>query len=146
MTLNIDRFDKMTVNGKYHFRTESSQVNNLNDDTCVKVWKKNRNGMRVPVFGWIQQIFRHHVPSGVSVDFLYVEWGKRLKETTSTGLSQVKLDVRGVRKHPPVIFVNDIVPYNVVLLPANIEKVWEDQGDTFVVIDYVRKLGSYKPK
>ena len=149
MTDDVTLFDKMTINSKYNFRTESSQQNNLSDDSCVKMWRRTvvNDGGGIPSYGWIQRIFRH-VPfeGGPITHFFYVEWGRILREKTSTGLTQVKLEVNRDPQYNPVISVCDIVPYNIVLLPAEYESVWSIRVDTFVVVDYMVKLGSHLKK
>ena len=148
MEFKSESYHKVVINSKYQFRTEASQINNNNDDSCVKAWKKDTHGRLIATYGWIHHIFKHKpIRDGPTYGFFVVEWGKVTRGKTDTGLTQVDLDLNSRRPlWNPIILVTDIVPYNIALLPSQIEQLWLNQGSRYVVIDHEVKLGSHIPK
>ncbi len=130
MEFKAESYHKVVINSKYQFRTEASQINNNNDDSCVKAWKRDTHGRLVPTYGWIHHIFKHQpIRDGPTYGFFAVEWGKLTRGKTDTGLAQVDLDLNSRRPlRNPVILVTDIVPYNIALLPSRIEQLGLNQA------------------
>ena len=111
--------------------------------TLACTWGTNTNrmlslaGEDTAAYGWIALIFQHQAWPGAPVGaFVRADWADVMDEDSCTGLVQIKWDPQSnFNENCSVTSVQELVPYNLAFLPADIEDQEVDRGTLYSVID-----------
>ena len=151
MKPNVQRFSKAVLRGKNEFRTMRSEARNKTCNSVIKEWYHEREGGLGKGYAMIEDMFVHQMyEGGPSRHFVQGKW---LDEVIDAQTSLQKLTPAGLpllrhnpnnnfNKHSCFALLENIVPYNIALLPNDLDV---PDGDVFVVIDPEARLGRCLP-
>lgn len=139
MTSACEYFKGIQVNGKFNFRTKSSQLGKANDDSIVKTWYHDADdgGKEKPMYGVIQSIFTHCLyPGGPREVVLECEWLQTVldqEQGNDVYLPQVRFNPdSNFNQRARLVLLRQCAAYNIMIAPHD---PWDEQCTVYDVLD-----------